>query len=563
MKKSAKNTEIVMEVVNVKVVNVELSKIQAGSNPRTKFEEKSLNELAESIKVLGVIQPITLRPIAEEKYVIVCGERRFRASLIAGMTDIPAVIRKLTEEEAEEIAITENLQREDITPLEEAEAFQKMLDNRGYDAKQLADRYGKSETYVRSRLALNDLIPEVKELLGNEQLNISQAQVLSNYCKEVQEAIFGEHLAKDDFSSWKKLKASDLQAYISRAYESSIDTYKFDKTECDICSYNTKQSVLFCEGGGNCTNRNCLAAKNTAYLVEEAEQLMKDYPLLPCFVDNTSDVHAKELLQMKGYEFINGSLRFEPDMPQKPDMENCDSDEEYNEETEQFDADMETYEKDLAEFNKSVDNGEYKHCIYIGRLKVSLELCKEIQRTEEEPKTESPLDKIEKKDKRNRELMQEKIIADVKKMVQTRNFEKEFSAAEEDILYFFLLGYMDEKRLADFGCKGYCLPDNQRVEMIENGLTEELKTMLYRDFMVKHLCGNAYRGNVQADYLINFAKLHLPKEVEKVERQYEKEYQAKHEKLEEKKAILETQERLAKAKEAREKAEQEKKEVAA
>lgn len=562
MKKSAKNTEIVMEVVNVNVVNVELSKIQAGSNPRTKFEEKSLNELAESIKVLGVIQPITLRPLEEDKYVIVCGERRFRASLIAGMTDIPAVIRKLTEEEAEEIAITENLQREDITPLEEAEAFQKMLDNRGYDAKQLADRYGKSETYVRSRLALNDLIPEVKELLGNEQLNISQAQVLSNYCKEVQEAIWGEHLAKDDFSSWKKLKASDLQAYISRAYESSVDTYKFDKTECNTCSYNTKQSVLFCEGGGNCTNRNCLAAKNTAYLVEEAEQLMKDYPLLPCFVDNTSDVHAKELLQMKGYEFINGSLRFEPDMPQKPDMENCDSDEEYNEETEQFDAEMETYEKDLAEFNKSVDNGEFKRCIYIGRLKVSLKLCKEIQRTEEEAKTENPLEKIEKKDKRNRELMQEKIIADVKKMIPAQNFEKEFSAAEEDMMYFFLLGYMDDTRLEDFGCK-YYMQESKKKEIIENGLTDEMKTMLRRDFIVKHLCSNANRENVEADYLMSFAKLHLPDDVKKVERQYEKEYQAKHEKLEEKKAILETQERLAKAKEAREEAEQEKKEVAA
>lgn len=368
----------------------------------------------------------------------------------------------------------------------------------------------------------------------------------------------------DDYcANWKKLKASDLQTYISRTYETAIDTFKFDKTECQTCMYNTRQSVLFCENGGHCTNRSCLAAKNTAYLVEEAEKMIKENPLLPCFVNVYSDVATQETLKIKGYEFITGTLIDEPEMPEEPDKEDLASDEEYAEVMEEYTAEVEEYKEDLARLNESIEKGELKRCIYIGKISVSLEVCKEVQIKEKEPKTESPIEKLEKKDKRNKELMQEKIIADVKNIVQTRNFEKEFSESEEDILYFFLLGYMDEKRLGDFGCTGYCVPDDKRLEMIANGLTEEMKTMLRRDFIVKHLCGNAYRGNAEADYLISFAKIHLPEEVNKIERQYRKEYEARHDRLTEKKAILETQIRLAKAREARGKAEQEKKEVAA
>ena len=99
-------------------------------NPRKRFDETGLDELAESIKQQGVLQPITVRPIADtDRYEIVFGERRYRASVIAGLEEVPAIISELSDEEAQEMAVTENLQRKDVTPTEEANAYKQLIDS--------------------------------------------------------------------------------------------------------------------------------------------------------------------------------------------------------------------------------------------------------------------------------------------------------------------------------------------------------------------------------------------------------------------------------------------------
>ena len=143
------------------ITMVALADIQpSGFNPRKHFDETSLYELADSIKQQGVLQPITVRPVdGTDRYGIVFGERRYRASVIAGRDEIPAIVTELSDEEAEEMAITENLQRKDVTPVEEAAAYQRLIESGRHTVQTLAQLFGKNENYIRTRLKFTALIP--------------------------------------------------------------------------------------------------------------------------------------------------------------------------------------------------------------------------------------------------------------------------------------------------------------------------------------------------------------------------------------------------------------------
>lgn len=166
---------------------VALADIQPSSyNPRKHFDEASLAELSDSIRQQGVLQPIGVRPIDESgKFEIVFGERRYRASLMAEMTVIPAVILNVSDEVAEEMAVTENLQRKDVTPIEEANAYQKLIESGRHDIQSLAVQFGKNETYIRTRLKFTALIPEIAELLEKDELTISVASEICRYGEDI------------------------------------------------------------------------------------------------------------------------------------------------------------------------------------------------------------------------------------------------------------------------------------------------------------------------------------------------------------------------------------------
>ena len=176
-----------MEMTNIQsvernIVSVALADIQPSSyNPRKTFDETSLAELAESIRQQGVLQPIGVRPIEENRYEVIFGERRYRASLMAGLETIPAVIHEVTDEVAEEMAVTENLQRKDVTPIEEANAYQKLIESGRHDVKSLAVQFGKSEDYIRTRLKFTTLIPEIAALLDADEITISVASEICRY----------------------------------------------------------------------------------------------------------------------------------------------------------------------------------------------------------------------------------------------------------------------------------------------------------------------------------------------------------------------------------------------
>lgn len=160
------------------VEEIALDQIRANPyQPRKQFDEAALNELAESIKQTGVFQPVILRQSTVKGYELIAGERRVRASRLAGKTTVPAIVRNLDEEQMIEIAVVENLQREDLSPLEEAEAYNILMDKLDLTQAQVAERIGKSRPYIANYLRLLSLPDEIKRLVGTE-LSMGQARTI-------------------------------------------------------------------------------------------------------------------------------------------------------------------------------------------------------------------------------------------------------------------------------------------------------------------------------------------------------------------------------------------------
>lgn len=161
------------------IVELNLSELRSNPyQPRKTFDEEALNELASSIKEHGVFQPIIAKK-SIKGYEIIAGERRVKASKLAGLEKIPAIIRDFSDEEMMEIALLENLQRENLSPLEEAMAYKKLIEALGLTQESLAERVGKSRSHVTNMLGLLHLPEEVKDLLVENKISMSHARVLS------------------------------------------------------------------------------------------------------------------------------------------------------------------------------------------------------------------------------------------------------------------------------------------------------------------------------------------------------------------------------------------------
>lgn len=173
------NSNIEKEIVFVALDDIIPNRFQ----PRLSFDEEALNELAKSIRQHGIIQPLVLRKIGN-KYEIIAGERRYKASYIAGLTKVPAVIIDLNDNESAEVAIVENIQRKNLSPIEEAKSYKKLLD-RGYLTQdELASRMGKTQGAISNKLRLLNLSQEVQDALLNNQISERHARSLLRLDKE-------------------------------------------------------------------------------------------------------------------------------------------------------------------------------------------------------------------------------------------------------------------------------------------------------------------------------------------------------------------------------------------
>ena len=169
--------------------------------PRRRFEEGALAELAASIRARGVVQPLIVRKEEGVRYTLIAGERRLRAAKLAGLASVPAIVRDYDEEAAAEVALIENLQREDLDPMEEAEAYRRLMSAYGYTQEKLAAAVGKSRPYVANLLRLLALPPSVQEALAAGRLTVGQVRPLLALPLEEEQEALARRIEKENLSS--------------------------------------------------------------------------------------------------------------------------------------------------------------------------------------------------------------------------------------------------------------------------------------------------------------------------------------------------------------------------
>ena len=216
------------------VVLLDINKIEPNRNqPRKQFQEESLEELAESIKNYGVIQPIVVKQ-NDDYYELIAGERRWRASKIAGLKEIPAIIKKYEDEKLFEIALAENLQREDLNPMEEASGYSKLSTDFNLSQDEIAKRVGKSRSAVANAMRLLNLDSRVQELVKNGKLSPGHARSIlpienGDEQFELAERIIDEELSVRETENLVK-RLSEKKADVPEK-KSKFNTYGYNKIE--------------------------------------------------------------------------------------------------------------------------------------------------------------------------------------------------------------------------------------------------------------------------------------------------------------------------------------------
>lgn len=396
-----------------------ISKIIPDPNqPRKNFDPEELDELAESVKKHGVLQPIIVRPVPNvpDSYMIVFGERRFRASCLANLQEIPATVRNLTDEEAYELQIIENLQRKDVHPMEEARAFRHLYE-RGKTVEDIAGKVGKSTRYIAARLKLTDMIPEFQDAFLRDLMEYKDAWYICRANEDVQRALLieaGEFVDEDDPAAntvkkreevidededdigyWdededdeesqevdltgKKLVGLRLYNLKHRLeqQEKDLDTAAFETEDpalipvagaCGTCKHNSANTpTLFLDNKRICNNAVCFLAKTKRAFQNKLEEYAADPNMLfvytgygrPSYGEEQERVQAAEDLGLK--VLLRDEYIFAPDDPGP--MKSFDEwyRDEYTEELqeedreglqEEYDGYVKGWQKELQEYEK-------------------------------------------------------------------------------------------------------------------------------------------------------------------------------------------------------------------
>ena len=512
----------------------------SADNHRKTFNDASLQELAESIREVGVLQAIAVRPRTEGGYEIIYGERRYRASLLAGAKTIKGTVyNNITDDEAEDMSLSENLQREEVRPTEEAKAFKRLLEKGRYDIYSLAGRFGRSEKYIYTRLKLNELYAPIGELLDNDTITISVAEEISTYEPNIQKDVYEKHLKEGNGDNWTDYTLNLFKRHFEKCYTTDLEQYKFDKTECKACVHNAANYNLFAEhnGCGHCTNRKCLEAKNAAHVAKETEKLLKSDPKLVVarpYYGSRNDM-ALQKLDKKGHEIkeldYNVSAREFPKAPEAPKKEQYTRPKEYEQAVQTFERRNEEYARKVEELGRMKEEGRIKTYVRVGQTEP--ELCYvEINKKETAPVT---IGTLQERDKRFKQLSIEKIVADTKKIVRENDYpESPFTQYEDGMVYFAMLTRLQRKHYPLCGIKDQPTPldEKQRMKIVAK-LTDAQKTVIRRDFISHFLCENGHGDNNASKLLRDFANMHFPDQYGLAKATHEEEYQKRHERLEE------------------------------
>jgi ParB family chromosome partitioning protein len=261
---------------------------ESPTNPRRRFNEKALQELAANFTTQGVVQPLIVRAIDDGKYEVVAGSRRFRAAQLAALTEVPVIVRVLSDAAVRELQLTENLLREDVHPYEEALALQGLLQLEGaqYDVASIASRLGKSPAYITTRIRLMELAPSIAEAFLDDQIGVGHALEIAKLPQAQQEKAFDaafRSIWNGSTQSRVVLPLRDFTAWIEQNILLSLDSVPFDKKDatlvpeagsCAECPKRTGfNTLLFGEMSqrDQCTDAACLNNKLGRFVERKIE----------------------------------------------------------------------------------------------------------------------------------------------------------------------------------------------------------------------------------------------------------------------------------------------------
>jgi len=273
-----------------------LDQIQVSTNPRKSFDEDKLRELTESVKADGILQPILVRPF-NGGFQLVCGERRFRAATAAQLTEIPVMVQEFSDQKVLELQLTENLQRDDLNPIEEANGYQELCKKHGYEIDDLAGKVHKSRSYVYGRLKLVKLPKVVKDSLIKEEIPASTALLIARIPDpEIQKQAAEDILSDEEWNGGEKtigvMSFRHAKAYIQEHYMTRLKGIPFSTTDdsltdagsCTACPHRTGNMKEFFPDIGStdvCTHPKCFNEKKDAHWVRtKAKAKEKDQKVI-------------------------------------------------------------------------------------------------------------------------------------------------------------------------------------------------------------------------------------------------------------------------------------------
>ena len=543
------------------VVSIALDRIvNSDFNPRKSFSEESLQELADSIAQVGVLQPICVRP-KDDMFEIVYGERRYWATVLANRTHISAFVREMSDAEAEDAAITENLQREDVKPLEEAAAYRRALDSGRHTVESLVGKFGKSEAYIRSRLKLGSLIDPLAELLDREEISVGVAIEIAKYDDKIQQEVFDEHFAENCRSSWKNARIREVARRLYQRYMTQLDTYRFDKSECMTCLNNTANQVLFrdcTDGCAGCQNMDCMIRKNEAFLKQKAIDLLHNDPRIVLAADDDAPAAVIDALTDDGYnveslEYVYNDLVSGPQQPEKPLPENFEDIEEYNDAMRGYQAALEAFEEASRKLEFDISEGHVVKYAVIGAFDVSVfydEAPEQIAETRMENDDcsvfvtrvpESPMNALMRQDTRTRQLCYEHITDDLKKMLsEVKVSNKPLPKSETQLFHYAVMRSLGDRQVQQCGIRSeskWSVTQEERYAAAGRP-TEKQKAALMRQFVLTFLRNSAPTYNctdetLDTRLLCEFAELNFAEQSRSLMKKYREVYDKRKSRLDE------------------------------
>jgi ParB family transcriptional regulator, chromosome partitioning protein len=414
------------------------------NQPRKFYNERAMQELAASVKSKGVLQPILLRP-AKKGFNLVCGERRFRAAKDAKLTEIPAVIRELTDEEALELQIIENLQRKDVHPMEEAVAFKSLGEK--FTPEELSLRVGKSASYVAKRIKLNDLVPDVQEIFFGNHMTYSQALQLARMEPSVQKEILKDCGVPKNWKTRKEdWQIDDIDWAISKkSFDLSRAIFKTNDPDlypemggCNTCPFNSaNQPLLFDDNKKRiCSKPSCFNIKTHRARKQKFEQVAAN-PDIICIADSYLNSEGEEdlkaakdagvnILDKKLYEtyYTADPTMLYDDWKEEERYDEEDEDFSESEAKEEYEAYVKENEEDLKKQEELIKSGEIIKAYVIAgydsgkekmiKLKSGAEVVTAVMAGNAgDAEILSEIAKIEQREKRSKELDAEKIWVEI------------------------------------------------------------------------------------------------------------------------------------------------------